>query len=1048
MAANGVTFLEALDHWASTTPNKRLYTFFNDSCSEVVSYTYGEFSKKTATLGNALLNTFGLKPGDRVLLVYPPSLDFIVAFVACLRVGVIAVPVYPPDPNRLKKDLYMFLAIQRSSDAQVAITSSSYNLALKINRLKQFFTLENQTWPELHWYVTDEYLKSTDATMNELPLSIRPTGEFIAFLQYTSGSTSEPKGVMVTHDNLKDNLSLITHGISGDSSIVVVSWLPQYHDMGLIGSYLTPLFLGASGYYTSPITFIKNPTLWVTAISKYQGTHMQAPNFAYGLVARKFMALKSKPKLELSCARHVINAAEPIDAATIDLFYAVFEPYGLKRVVFPTYGLAEHTVYVTSNGQQRLTVNKEKLASNIVEEVDPSKVNEDDLDENDKSVVQIIGCGVPYRVNLVIVNVENNHVLQDDQVGEIWISSPSVAKGYWGLSEKTEETFGATPVNYSEIGQSPGPHRFLRTGDLGFIHKTELFICGRIKDLVIIRGKNHYPQDIERTAESSSPEIRGGCSAAFSIPMKNEEALILILEVREPSKLGKDGCKTPDELIEDIKYLISTNHGVSLSAVHLLHPRTIPKTTSGKIARQWCKKALVENKLSIFYSWHNDPDVVSSSQNDLYGGSDNQSTIERLNAKEMSDDDILNLLLQLIAKILKEDTKKFDVNVPVMKLGLGSMEGMYFLSLIEQQFGAVIPEELFFDEQVTLKSLVQLVRTRAIPGVRPILIHCPKVLDLISSNKNIRPLQAFAQTCVKSDMITHKFKESEIKPLLTNNCFIKSSDELSVKILFATLNYLHIFFILICILSSLLFGVITGLIVMLTLGALSISLPFLVKNYLITLNRALVSFYSFTIVSEFPMQENGSNKSKYLFVALPNNSESFDQKIAMTLFLNFQKMLVGSQIQNIISPSSFRVTEFLQKFFFQSFGIVFGNLGSVKKFLLNGKSVLFCPFAQNIKEKSKEVCVLRKQTEIIKIAMETGAEIVPVYFTSLQKGSTSPYSRKPLVAFVATPISVPHTSSPTPELIYQSNDELITSVKAIYRKYCSDIDSSKSLTIL
>ncbi|MEM1010477.1 MAG: AMP-binding protein, partial [Myxococcota bacterium] len=308
--------------------------------------------------------------------------------------------------------------------------------------------------------------------------SLVPTDfQEVSFLQYTSGSTSEPKGVVITHSCLWSNLELILQEVKADETTVVVSWLPQYHDMGLIGSYLGTAACGGCGYYTSPLNFVKRPSTWVEAISEFKGTHMQAPNFAFALVVRKF----EDCELDLSCARHIINGAEPIEAQVIDAFYDKFKPYGLKEVVFPTYGLAEHTVLVCTNGRDRVYL-------------DPKALEEKRLVESPEGRC-FVGCGKPVDVKI------------DGEIGEILLKSSSVAKGYWG-----GDTFG----------------EYLATGDEGFVRNGELFICGRLKDLIILRGKNHYPQDVEHTVERN-PNVRAGCVAAFG----HDDHLFVVAEVRE-----------------------------------------------------------------------------------------------------------------------------------------------------------------------------------------------------------------------------------------------------------------------------------------------------------------------------------------------------------------------------------------------------------------------------------------------------------------------------------------------------------------------------------
>lgn len=395
------------------------------------------------------------------------------------------------------------------------------------------------SWPEsLNWISIDAIKGKSNKTSAVLPAE--PIASDLAFLQFTSGSTSLPKGVMITHGNLGDNLFKITSELEADQKTIVVSWLPQYHDMGLIGSLLGILYCGGRGYYMSPLTYLQRPSMWIEAISKYRGTHIQAPNFAFKLTARKFNATNyanSETTLDLSCVKHMINAAEPVTEESIDAFCDAFCPLGFnKNVIYPTYGLAEHTVFVCSGGKQRLTLSKQALEIDGVVKETSAAGNEE--------ISRLIGCGYPAKqnVDVKIVDIETFNALNEDKVGEIWIRSDSKAAGYYKKSFETKRDFCAMigdnsvqsdSVNNSEdVDTSVG---YLRSGDLGFLHGGELFVCGRIKDLIIVGGRNYYPQDIEATAEASNAIIRPGCSAAFTTdPISGQdEEVALILELRE-----------------------------------------------------------------------------------------------------------------------------------------------------------------------------------------------------------------------------------------------------------------------------------------------------------------------------------------------------------------------------------------------------------------------------------------------------------------------------------------------------------------------------------
>ena len=530
MGKQWTSLLETLNKY---DPKKDTLHFVSSKGEIESKVTRKEIDEKSTALATHLVAHHKMSKGDLCLLVFPPSLEFVLAFIACLKVGIIAVPAYPPHPGK-SKDVLMFAQIVNDCGATVALTSESYNFSKKMAGIQQSFSLKGKTdlassWPKcIKWIVVDSILnKGKNMKQKEeinLPLEFGATD--IAFLQYTSGSTSNPKGVMITHLNLAHNLKIIINELQAREDTIVVSWLPQYHDMGLIGSLLGIVYCGGTGYYMSPLSFLQRPMLWLECVSRFQGTHLQAPNFAFKLISRKFDATRySNQDLSLSSVRHIINAAEPIDAQSLEIFAKTFAPFGLRReVIFPTYGLAEHTVFVCSGGQQVLSVNKEDL-----ERRDKVIIVEGNNTENINIVRSIVGCGYPAKqnVDVRIVNIDTLEELDEDLVGEIWINSPSKALGYYKMSEQTSHDFHAKIDGVDE-------HTYLRSGDLGFIHNGELFICGRLKDMIIVAGRNYFPQDLEATCESVSSLIRPGCIGAFSVSDDDaEEQVVLISELRE-----------------------------------------------------------------------------------------------------------------------------------------------------------------------------------------------------------------------------------------------------------------------------------------------------------------------------------------------------------------------------------------------------------------------------------------------------------------------------------------------------------------------------------
>jgi acyl-CoA synthetase (AMP-forming)/AMP-acid ligase II len=708
--------LEKLTSHAKATPEKIALNFLG--CGEgggVVerSYSYGQIERQTTELACTLLRS-SLSKGDLVVLVYPPSLDFCIAFLACFKAGVIAVPVFPPNPAR-KESLDVFSKIVAETGAKFALTSKQYKhmklLASVQDSLKGRFKSSSAAWPEITWIVTDS-TSAPNSTSSSKTTTTSSASSDLAFLQYTSGSTSDPKGVMITHGNLAHNLYIITRELKASTDTVVVSWLPQYHDMGLIGSYLGILYCGGTGYYMSPLTFLQRPMIWIEAASKFHATHLQAPNFAFKLCARK--RSEHKAKLDLSSIQHIINGAEPVDEGSIQAFCKAFSPYGLKRdVIYPTYGLAEHTVFVCSGGAQIVTVDKEKL------EIEGAVI---EVLENQSSdaVRCVVGCGYPSKqnVDVRIVNSETCKELDQNVVGEIWVSSPSKALGYFNKPLETDAVFHAHIVTPTD---GVSDNEYLRTGDLGFLHNKELFICGRLKDLIIIGGRNYFPQDIEATAEAASTLLRPGCSAAFSVTPSNDgsEEVALIVELRDVPP-PQDIDAVCNSLIQKVQAAIKQEHSLQISHFVLLKPRTIPKTTSGKIARSWCRKAYLSKTLqSVFWK---DLKIAQSSPDEFgfpmdNGNSTHPFEIDAPKSVHAANEQVIReMTLSEIRRRLMNDISKLghlsdpvDFTVPLISL-MDSLSISQFKGMLEVQYFTKLSDDYLFRESTTLGKLVEVVK--------------------------------------------------------------------------------------------------------------------------------------------------------------------------------------------------------------------------------------------------------------------------------------------------------------------------------------------------
>jgi acyl-CoA synthetase (AMP-forming)/AMP-acid ligase II len=572
------TLIDILRYRALNEPEKTAYNFLVDGETETISITYKQLEQRARAIAVYLRSLS--PPGERVLLFYPPGLDYIEAFFGCLYAGVIAIPVYPPRPNR---SLSRLQSIIEDAQAKVALTTLSIisTLERKLDRAPELETL--------HWLATETITNDLADDWKETPLS----GDTLAFLQYTSGSTAEPKGVKISHSNLLHNLSAIYRCFRHSDESQGVIWLPPYHDMGLIGGILQPLYGGFSVVLMSPLIFLQNPLRWLQAISRYKATTSGGPNFAYDLCVRKFKP-EQDPFLDLSSWHVAFNGAEPINYETLEKFTLTFAPYGFRPEAFyPCYGMAEATLIISGGLKNKPPITK-IVRGTALEKNQIVTVN---LDEDNYRI--LVGCGQSLSdQKLAIVNPETLSQCPPGEVGEIWVSGSSIAKGYWNQPQETEATFNAY---LSDSGEGP----FLRTGDLGFIEDGELFVTGRLKDIIIINGRNHYPQDIERTVEETNPFIRPSCTASFSVNIDGEERLVVLAEVDRnywelnrstakiaPEKVAKKAIDAKD-LIQSIGREVFKNHDLQVYSTLLLKPGAIPKTSSGKIQRHACRTSFL-----------------------------------------------------------------------------------------------------------------------------------------------------------------------------------------------------------------------------------------------------------------------------------------------------------------------------------------------------------------------------------------------------------------------------------------------------------------------
>jgi acyl-CoA synthetase (AMP-forming)/AMP-acid ligase II len=544
--------------------DERGYVFLSDKGDEEAALTFGELHRRAMALA-ARLRESG-SPGERALLLFGPGLDFIIAYFGCVLAGVIAVPMMLPRRN---SSLGSSASIVANASPRFLMT----NVRVQSTRPD---VIERFSAPQRHWIITEQ-VEATNAA-SPRPLMLRP--DDIAFLQYTSGSTSDPKGVMVTHRNLIENLEMMRHALGNTRQSTYASWIPLYHDMGLIANVLQSLYVGSLCVLLAPMTFLQRPLSWLRAIHRYRAEVAGAPNFAFDLCVQRFRADQMRD-VDLSSWKVAFNGAEPVRADTIERFAATFAPYGFdRRAMNPQYGMAEATVMVSAGP---------RLAGPVIRTVglDAFRHNEIAPPAGERDKHRMVGCGRSViGGRLAIVHPATRRLIGSDRIGEIWVSGPHVSKGYWQNPDATRATFDA------RIEGDPGDECWLRTGDLGFMDQSgELFITGRAKDMIIVRGINYYPQDIESTVYNSHPALRRHFGAVFSVPDESGEKLVLVQEVERTQRRGLD----TEEIKACIREAVANEHEIALDSIVLIPPGEIPKTTSGKIQRSLTRQMWLQN---------------------------------------------------------------------------------------------------------------------------------------------------------------------------------------------------------------------------------------------------------------------------------------------------------------------------------------------------------------------------------------------------------------------------------------------------------------------
>ena len=581
------TLVELLRGRTQQTPDGHAYTFLADGKKASLPLTYGELDRQARAIG-ALLQQLQAR-GERVLLLYPQGLEVLAAFCGCLYAGAIAIPVPPPESGRLKRTLPRLRAIVGDAGAKFALTTAG------ILSLVENFREECPEFEQMHWIDT----ATVDLSLAGEWQDPQVNKDQLAYLQYTSGSTATPKGVMLSHFNLMHHSRYLQRACGYDADSISVTWMPYFHDYGLVEGMVVPLYNGTPCYLMSPFAFIKRPLQWLRNLSKYRATHSQAPNFAYDLCTRR-VKNSDIAELDLSHWQAAGNAAEPINPKVMARFVEIFSTCGFRWETFaPAYGLAEYTLLVSTKPKGQIPVLC-RLEAAALERDCIVKANP----EQQQGVRVITGCGqLVCETRLAIVNPETLRRCGADEVGEIWVSDPSVAQGYWQRQQETQETFQAY---LQDTGEGP----FLRTGDLGFVQDGELFITGRLKDLIIIRGTNHYPQDLEWTVQHLNPAFRPDYGVAFSLEDNGEEQLVIVQEMERG--LGELDF---ERLIGDIRQEIAEQHEIPVYAIVLAKSGTVLKTASGKIQRRACRQNFLSGNIEAIAAWSENSALIAKWSN-------------------------------------------------------------------------------------------------------------------------------------------------------------------------------------------------------------------------------------------------------------------------------------------------------------------------------------------------------------------------------------------------------------------------------------------------